>query len=144
MSDGDEKLNEIRERHRKDARWHCGPSMICPQSHDDRRWLLNEIEHLRAENSKLKSTDIAVAMTEMSLRDEIERLRAERDALKAAAREFLTTLGAAMKTGKFHMGGSADMCHFVRQAMQKLDVLAFDREEKRSVGLERLHEEFKP
>ena len=75
---------------------------------------------------------------------EIERLRAERDALKTAAREFLTTLGAAMKTGKFHMNGSADMCHFVRQAMQKLDVLAFDREERRPVGLERLHEEAKP
>ncbi|MEY4103699.1 MAG: hypothetical protein RLZZ217_911 [Planctomycetota bacterium] len=74
---------------------------------------------------------------------EIERLRAERDALKTAAREFLTTLGAAMKTGKFHMNGSADMCHFVRQAMQKLDVLAFDREEKRPTGLERLHEEVK-
>lgn len=76
--------------------------------------------------------------------EEITRLRAERDALKTAAREFLTTLGAAMKTGKFHMNGSADMCHFVRQAMQKLDVLAFDREEKRPVGLERLHEEAKP
>lgn len=75
---------------------------------------------------------------------EIERLCAERDVLKTAAREFLTTLGAAMKTGKFHMNGSADMCHFVRQAMQKLDVLAFDRNEKRPVGLERLHEETKP
>lgn len=75
---------------------------------------------------------------------EIERLRAERDALKTAAREFLTTLGAAMKTGRFHMNGSADMCHFVRQAMQKLDVLAFGREERRPVGLERLHEEAKP
>ena len=75
---------------------------------------------------------------------EIARLRAERNALKSSAREFLTTIGAAMKTGKFHMNGSADMCHFVRQAMQKLDVLAFDREEKRPVGLERLHEEAKP
>ena len=75
---------------------------------------------------------------------EIERLRAERDALKTAAREFLTTLGAAMKTGKFHMNGSANMCHFVRQAMQKLDVLAFDRGERRPVGLERLHEKAKP
>jgi len=74
---------------------------------------------------------------------EIERLRAERDALKTAAREFLSTLGAAMKTGRFHMNGSADMCHFGRQAMQKLDVVAFDREEKRPVGLERLHEEVK-
>jgi hypothetical protein len=80
----------------------------------------------------------------IALRAENERLRAERDALRSSAREFLTTLGAAMKTGKFHMNGSADMCHFVRQAMQKLDVLAFDREEKRPVGLERLHEEAKP
>ena len=78
------------------------------------------------------------------LADEIERLRAERNALKSSAREFLTTLGAALKTGKFHMNGSADMCHFVRQAMQKLDVLAFDRKETRPIGLERLHEEAKP
>jgi hypothetical protein len=48
MSDIDNKLAEIRERHRKDARWHCGPSMICPQSHDDRAFLLAEIERLRA------------------------------------------------------------------------------------------------
>jgi hypothetical protein len=41
-------LTEIRERHRKDARWHCGPSMICPQAHDDRAFLLNEITRLRA------------------------------------------------------------------------------------------------
>jgi predicted RNase H-like nuclease (RuvC/YqgF family) len=42
-----------------------------------------EIERLRAENSKLKSTDMAVAMTEMSLRDEIERLRARVKVLEA-------------------------------------------------------------
>jgi hypothetical protein len=48
MSDLDEKLTEIRERHKKDARWHCGPSMICPQSHEDRAFLLAEIERLRA------------------------------------------------------------------------------------------------
>jgi len=118
MSDEIQKniLTEIRARHEQDQRWRNGPSMICPHAHDDRGWLLSEIE----------------------------RLRAERNALKSSAREFLTTLGAAMKTGKFHMNGSADMCHFVRQAMQKLDVLAFDREEKRPVGLERLHEEAKP
>ena len=38
--------------------------------------LADEITRLRAENAKLKSTDMAVAMTEMSLRDEIVRLRA--------------------------------------------------------------------
>jgi len=98
------------------------------------------VRHLRA-MARCEHEDMTVVVDAAA---EIERLRAERDALKTAAREFLTTLGAAMKTGKFHMNGSADMCHFVRQAMQKLDVLAFDREERRPVGLERLHEEAKP
>jgi uncharacterized small protein (DUF1192 family) len=51
--------------------------------------LVAEITRLRAENSKLKSTDMAVAMTEMSLRDEITRLRARVEKLekvRAAAR----------------------------------------------------------
>ena len=74
---------------------------------------------------------------------EIERLRAERDALRDAAREYLTTLGGAMKSGKFEMGGTAEMAHFVRQAMQKLDSLVFDRDGPRSAGLERLHEPLK-
>jgi vancomycin resistance protein YoaR len=98
------------------------------------------VRHLRA-MARYEHGDMTIADDAAA---EIERLRAERDALKTAAREFLTTLGAAMKTGRFHMNGSADMCHFVRQAMQKLDVLAFDRDEKRPVGLERLHEEAKP
>ena len=97
------------------------------------------VRHLRA-MARYEHGDMTIADDAAA---EIERLRAERDALKTAAREFLSTLGAAMKTGRFHMNGSADMCHFVRQAMQKLDVFAFDREEKRPVGLERLHEEVK-
>ena len=74
---------------------------------------------------------------------EVERLRAERDALRDAAREYLETLGGAMKSGKFQMGGTAEMAHFVRQAMQKLDSLVFDREGPRPAGLERLHEPLK-
>ena len=73
--------------------------------------------------------------------DEIERLRGERDALKNAARNYLEVVGGAMKTGDFHMGGTRDMAHFVRSAMQTLDSLAFDRDEKRPSGLERLHDE---
>jgi hypothetical protein len=73
--------------------------------------------------------------------DEIERLRGERDALKNAARNYLEVVGGAMKTGDFHMGGTRDMAHFVRSSMQKLDSLAFDRDEKRPSGLERLHDE---
>lgn len=117
---------------------------------EDVKPLVAEITRLRAENNHLRRVNMGKPSAELheaaleELHAEIERLRAERDALKAAAREFLTTLGAAMKTGRFHMNGSADMCHFVRQAMQKIDVLAFDREERRPVGLERLHEEAKP
>ena len=77
------------------------------------------------------------------LRAENEKLRAERDALRDAAREYLETLGGAMKSGKFEMGGTAEMAHFVRQAMQKLDSLVFDRDGPRPAGLERLHEPLK-
>lgn len=108
----DDKIAEIRERHSRDELWRNGPSMISPQSHDDRATLL----------------------------DEVERLRAERDALRGAAREYLETLGGAMKSGKFEMGGSAEMAHFVRQAMQRLDSLVFDRAGPRPAGLEKLHE----
>jgi len=57
MSDIDQKLREIKQRHERDARWLNGPSMISPQSHEDRAFLLEEIERLR---------------------DEVDRLRAER------------------------------------------------------------------
>ena len=74
------------------------------------------------------------------LRAEVDRLEADRDTLKNAAREYLETLGGAMKSGKFEMGGTAEMAHFVRQAMQKLDSLVFDRSGPRPAGLEKLHE----
>jgi hypothetical protein len=48
MSDVDKKLAEIRERHELGDRWRYGPSLICPQSHEDRAFLLAEIERLRA------------------------------------------------------------------------------------------------
>jgi len=50
MSDEVQKsiLTEIRARHEQDQRWRNGPSMICPHAHDDRGWLLGEIERLRA------------------------------------------------------------------------------------------------
>jgi hypothetical protein len=50
MSDEIQKniLTEIRARHEQDQRWRNGPSMIRPQAHDDRGWLLTEIERLRA------------------------------------------------------------------------------------------------
>lgn len=70
----------------------------------------------------------------------IEKLREENMALRHAAREYLETLGAAMKSGKFEMGGTAEMAHFVRQAMQNLDSLVFDRAGPRPAGLEKLHE----
>lgn len=45
MSD---KIAKIRERHLHDERWRNGPSMISPQSHDDRALLLAEVERQRA------------------------------------------------------------------------------------------------
>jgi len=48
MSDVDKKLAVIRERHELGDRWRYGPSLICPQSHEDRGWLLSEITRLRA------------------------------------------------------------------------------------------------
>lgn len=74
------------------------------------------------------------------LRAEVERLRADHDAIRGAAREYLETLGGALKSGKFEMCGTAEMAHFVRQAMQKLDSLVFDRAGPRPAGLEKLHE----
>lgn len=73
-------------------------------------------------------------------RAEVDRLRADHGALRSAAREYLETLGGAMKSGKFEMAGTAEMAHFVRQAMQKLDSLVFDRAGPRPAGLEKLHE----
>ena len=95
-----------------------------------------------------KPLDARQAMLEAAdeierLRAEVERLREERDALRSAAREYLGTLGGAMKSGKFEMGGTAEMAHFVRQAMQRLDSLVFDRAGPRPAGLEKLHEPLK-
>jgi hypothetical protein len=95
---------------------------------------------LLRELAAAKHGDLSVAA---DAADEVERLRAERDALRSAAREYLETLGGAMKSGKFEMGGTAEMAHFVRQAMQKLDSLVFNRDGPRPAGLERLHETLK-
>ena len=54
MSDIDQKLQEIRDRHDRDDRWRNGPSMISPQSHDDRAFLLEEIERLSARVEELE------------------------------------------------------------------------------------------
>ena len=48
MSDVDKKLAEIRKRHERDAMRCMSPSIAGPQAHDDREWLLSEIERLRA------------------------------------------------------------------------------------------------
>jgi hypothetical protein len=111
MSD---KIAEIRERHEENGIGKL-PMTALAEAHDDRGYLLSEVE----------------------------RLRADLDALRVAAREYLQTLGGAMKSGKFEMGGSAEMAHFVRQAMQKLDSLVFDRDGPRPAGLEKLHEPLK-
>jgi len=92
----------------------------------------------RLKASRAKSKELKREIKDLVA--EVERMRADLDALRVAAREYLETLGAAMKSGKFEMGGSAEMAHFVRQAMQKLDSLVFDRVGPRPAGLEKLHE----
>jgi hypothetical protein len=94
------------------------------------------VRHLRA-MARYEHGDMTIAEDAAA---EIERLRAERDALRYAAREYLETLGGAMKSGRFEMSGTAEMAHFVRQAMQRLDSLVFDRAGPRPAGLEKLHE----
>ena len=42
-----DKIGEIRARHSREERWRNGPSMLCPQSHDDCATLLIEVERLR-------------------------------------------------------------------------------------------------
>ena len=115
------KIEEIRERHAQSDKNYIELESTW-DIHADRATLLAEVDRQR---------------------EEIKRLREERDALRDAAREYLTTLGGAMKAGKFQMGGSAEMAHFVRQAMQKLDSLVFDRDGTRPAGLEKLHEPLK-
>jgi hypothetical protein len=56
MSDTDKKLDEIRARHERDERWHCAPSVIRLQSHEDRGFLLTKIERLRAQIETLAGT----------------------------------------------------------------------------------------
>lgn len=108
-----------------------------------------KIEEIRARHQRIETTDDALLVNlEFSwanadrayLLAEVERLRADHDALRGAARECLETLGGALKSGKFEMAGTAEMAHFVRQAMQKLDSLVFDRAGPRPAGLEKLHE----
>ncbi len=68
MSDTDKKLDEIRARHEHDQRWRNGPSMICPHAHDDRGWLLSEIERLRAYGNAIVpqvAAEILTALLEM-------------------------------------------------------------------------------
>jgi hypothetical protein len=57
MSDVDKKLAEIRERHELGDRWRYGPSMMCPQSHEDRAFLLVEIARYRAGLQKIVDAD---------------------------------------------------------------------------------------
>ena len=44
----DDKIAEIKAQHAIDERWRNGPSMLSPQSHDHRGYLLAEVERLRA------------------------------------------------------------------------------------------------
>lgn len=53
MSDNDKVLNEIRARHAHEVRWLLDIAALGPQSHEDRGFLLTEIEQLRAQKEAL-------------------------------------------------------------------------------------------
>jgi hypothetical protein len=53
---GDKKLDEIRARHEHKVRWLRDISALGPQSHEDRAFLLTEIERLRARIEVLERT----------------------------------------------------------------------------------------
>ena len=125
---------EKRTRERDEARAAISTLEIVGKAADDER------AKLFAEIKRLHKAHETACLGGELLRGEVERLHAEHDALRGAAREYLETLGGAMKSGKFQMGGSAEMAHFVRQAMQRLDSLVFDRAGPRPAGLEKLHE----
>jgi len=77
MSDEIQKniLTEIRARHEQDQRWRSGPSMIRPQAHDDRGWLLSEIERLRNLVAGLeRDADRTRSRAKLADRDRRERI----------------------------------------------------------------------
>lgn len=148
----DEELAEIRARHEDDCMEIADMNGPERETHADRSALLAEVDRLRAERDVIMrewAIETDESLTECVVRNidgwrqRAEKAEADAAALRSAAREYLETLGGAMKTGKFQMGGSAEMAHFVRQAMQKLDSLVFDREGPRPAGLENLHEPIK-
>jgi hypothetical protein len=53
-------LNEIRARHERDERWLRDISALGPQSHEDRAFLLTEIERLRARVEKMRAGTITL------------------------------------------------------------------------------------
>lgn len=83
MSD---EIQEIRARHLRDERWRYSPSMICPQMHDDRAFLLAEVDRQRAETERLRAAnkELVAGIDNISRRnrEEIERLRAEIERMK--------------------------------------------------------------
>lgn len=50
-----EKIEEIRARHEQVESWRSTLSMDHPQAHDDRAYLLTEVDRLRAENNTLRN-----------------------------------------------------------------------------------------
>ena len=83
MSENDKTLTEIRARHERDERWHCGPSVIRLQSHEDRAFLLTEIERLRAALTDAVSLIERLIDTRRCSAADLRTLNAARAALEA-------------------------------------------------------------
>jgi hypothetical protein len=87
MSDEIQKniLTEIHARHEQDQRWRNGPSMICPHAHDDRGWLLSEIERLRARVEALERVREAAEAWRADFALPVDHLRTARACLHLVA-----------------------------------------------------------
>jgi hypothetical protein len=158
MSDEIQKniLTEIRARHEIDQRWRNGPSMICPQSHDDRGWLLSEIERLRVENNHLRRVGMdrpsaglhKAAMAELrsenqhlrehrqlasiyatDARAKADKLRAENERLRARVGELTDALIDARHNGLIYWSPMTERGAVERAAMMSRIDKVLNKEE---------------
>lgn len=79
----DDIIEIIRARHLRDERWRNIPSMICPQAHDDRSFLLAEVDRLSSDLRVQQGCCDGAAAQDAHVRREREEHKAEVEKLRA-------------------------------------------------------------